>query len=274
MAVLNLYNERHDAWISIRLTYGRSGRIGTDFVSGGLHDMGASSTPGYTLEMKTNASTRNEIINDLREALKSLVGSYPSVMPTTFASGMTEFRFDSTLSETEIVVALKDAMTPIALNATAEVARSSPVSEGPSEPESMNQKATTSKPSVWGLTQDEKSVLIAINEGMEDVGTFRRDNASTLEALKGRGFLHEVGILKKHLELTEKGRLVFGAPRQVALSEHDALQVVYEGYQSSLMWKYRSLFDELAKAGLLKKVGDQYQLTPEGEQARRDSAGR
>ncbi len=117
MKVSNLYNRNHDAWLSMRLSYSKFGRsIGRDFVSGGLRDMVATTQPGFLLEVKTNSLDKRAVIQKLREAVRGVAGKLPTVMPTTHASGITEFSFDCPKTEAEVMEGITSAMEPFVLD--------------------------------------------------------------------------------------------------------------------------------------------------------------
>ena len=117
MEVSNLYSRNRDAWVSLRLTYNKFGRsIGKDFISGGLRDIAARTEPGFILEMKTNSPNKNAVVDALRKAVSGIIGKPPSVMPTTHASRMTEFSFDSPKSESDLINEISSAMEPFVLD--------------------------------------------------------------------------------------------------------------------------------------------------------------
>lgn len=91
-----------EKWVEVTVEKKRPRIIGKDFVSGGLHDYETSTDYGFVITMRTERGADYKKATELaRKTIDEELGSPPSVMPPSYASGLIVFQWSGNTHKTE-----------------------------------------------------------------------------------------------------------------------------------------------------------------------------
>ena len=108
---------------------------------------------------------------------------------------------------------------------------------------------------------------------LSKMGSFTDENL--LSAFSGVVSFLKLDVIDEKKSVEEDVKSEYGSATKLTPFEHDALQVIHEGYQSRYENIYAPMWAALAERGFLKQSGllnKTYALTTKGDMARRASA--
>jgi len=244
-----------------------------------LHDFSARGSEGYWIRSRTIPPSPTNLGLLLKEAVSHILGSYPIAMPEAAVSHLNVLRWEGPTVVEESVMLTKLGLEiqtvqvlnvekldePLRILKTARRAGTHVTEEAPSAEQARiaEQERIAEQARIEERARAAEQARIA--EMSKELESARSKLPYASKEYK-KELNQKISILEKELGLTTT-RPKEEAEEVLGEFEHDALRVVYEGYQKEQRKKYEATFKALAARGYLALTGTlhkRYVLTPQG----------